>query len=143
LPVPALAVIEGPGRDLGLEHLFEAEGLGAELDEVGHLRLATSPLVFDGKRLPASRAAGEGDSASGTGVDGLELDHVSHAEEAPLARGKPEPADNADPVGHLRRGLVDSFVQQPALGRLNVFDPQPLDVNKRTAARTELQVLEG
>ena len=52
LPPPLLAVEERPFPDLHLQHLFEADGLAAELYPVPVFLFRPSPLVLHGMGQP-------------------------------------------------------------------------------------------
>ena len=51
---PGPAIEKRPGRNRLAQHLFQANGLGAELDLVGMVRFRLPPLVLHGERPPRS-----------------------------------------------------------------------------------------
>lgn len=87
------SVEDGAGGDVGVEHLFDAEGLRAELDEVAIVGLALAALVLDG----------EG--------EGREFDEVGAAGEGETAAFEQQAAHGAQVVAAGLTGQVGPFMQ--------------------------------
>lgn len=114
------------GGDGDAEHLFEAEGLGAELEGVGGVFLWTAVLVFDGE--------GWGTLA--------ELDGIGLADEAEALGDELEAAAGADAVADFIADFVDAFVHEATFCGEAVLFPDAGDVDEGALAGANPPVLE-
>jgi hypothetical protein len=131
-PPSARDVIDRAGGDRDAEHLFEADGLRAELNLVVVPTLATTSLVLDRLRDLASLRPSV-----------AEFDEIGHPRESQTVADQSESAGGAAgrarPIGN---GVGATVVERPA-GRVDVFDPYPLDPQQRTAPFAEQEVIQG
>jgi len=120
----------------GIEHLFEAQRLGTELDAI---RLVE-------RRLGAAAFVLDDDDARRTAWAGVvEFHHVGLADQ-PVAIGADfESAGDpqAGAVFFAPARVVHHAVQSPALGRKPIVRPDTFQMHQRRTARAEDEVLQG
>lgn len=124
-----LAVVEGTGGDGNVEHFFEAEGLGAELDFV--------PLAGFG--FAAFVLYGEGWGFAGFG----EFDNVGDAGKAKAEAANGEGADDAGAMFGFVGAMVGFVVEDFAFGGEAIFGPGLFNVDEAPLPLAEGEVLEG
>lgn len=108
------------------EHLFEAEGLGAELDFIGAVGFGLSAFVFDG------------DDES----IGMELHDIALTGQPEVIRADGEGSGGADGAARLGGGIVDALVENPPFGSISVLKPFTVQVDEGELAFAKHQVLE-
>jgi hypothetical protein len=118
-----LAIKDGAARHVAVEHFFEANRLGAELDEVAVGGLTDAALVLH-REGP-----------------GAKFDHVGTTRETKTATGQQETTHGAEIVAANLAGKVGTLVQQPALRSEPVFYPCLLEMNQSPLPRTKGQML--
>ena len=111
-----------------MAHLLQANRLSAELYLISAVRLGATALVLDRKRLRRCAA---------------KLDHVGPPRDAERQRTQLQAARDAYAGPGLPFASIDALVQQVALRRGSILDPQPLDVNERALPRAKQVVLKG
>ena len=103
VPALCLAVIDGPGRSGHSEHLFQTNGLCAELNVIGHAAVfVAGPLVLHWIRLPEPFTARHGDTRLRTFAR-QKLDNIGLAGDAKPKRSqrKSSPNQNFGPGFNL------------------------------------------
>jgi hypothetical protein len=141
-PVFLGAVKERSLWNYDLEHLLQAQCLGANLDLVAAIALRPPALVLDRKRHPKARGSRQPDSAF---ADSVELDDISFPRQAEPQGPQQQPAcdPNIAPRFGARPGFVDAIVQVLPLDRERIVRPQSLDMDQGTLPFAEQQVLQG
>lgn len=127
MPATLLPIEKGAFRYFDLQHLLEAQPLGAELNFVATVALRLAPFVLDGK-----------DSAIL-----MELHHVGLPGEAETTGADRQGSHRADPALLLRLPAVRPLVQHPPLGGEAVFDPDLFQMDQSALSRAIEIVLQG
>ena len=135
----ALAVVKRTVVDLGIEHFFETEGLGAELDFVAGIELGLAAFVFDGEGAPTAFESGELDAVGGF----VKFDDVGLPSEAEAEGVDTEAARSADAWAAFGTGLVGAFVEDAPFGGEAIFLPHLFEVDEAPLAFAEEEVLEA
>lgn len=139
LAAPRCAVEKPACRACHLEHLFETEGLGAQLNLVATASLGPSPFVLDGPRLPEALFSPQGDA----GRRGAKLNHVGLASQPEAEGVQTEAAGDSEARPAFRPGVVRLLMQFAAFGGEAVLRPHLLDMNQGPLALAEHEVLEA
>ncbi len=112
-PPAGLAVEERASRDLGSQHLFQANGLSTELGFVSAIGLRPTPLVFDREWPPPPRPIADFHAARVC----TELHYIRLAHQPEVERAQRQSACNSNSSAPLPHVRVNTLVQLPPLGR--------------------------
>jgi hypothetical protein len=130
-PMARPSIKQGPGRDLGPKHLFQAKRLCAQLDLVAFVRFWFSALVLYRKRPPCAS------------IRAMKFHDVSFPYQAQSQRPKRHPSGYPDIAPRLPAYLMHPFVHDPAFGGEAVLIPRLFDMDKSALPLAEDKVLQG
>jgi len=125
-----LAVEERAVRHGDVQHLFDAQRLGAELDFIGVVRFGPAAFVLDRERRD--------DLFSAIG----ERDTIGHAGKAKLQRAQGDTARDARVAAGFAAELMNAGVQDAAFGGVLVAVPEAFEMNERALSRAEDEMLQ-
>ena len=137
-PTALFAVKERAFGDGAAEHFFEADRLGAQLHGVGEVFFRLAALVFDRKRLPASRFARQG----AAGRAAVKFNGVGLSAQAEPRRDQRQPARGDDLAALFASGLVDMLMQDVAQHGQAVVLPCLFKMNQGALARAKEVMLQ-
>ena len=138
-PAADFAVIEGALRDIAAEHLFQAHGLGAELQMVGVVTPWGTPFVFDGIGSISAFLTGQGDAGFRSG----KFHHIT-------GPGNPK-RGRKDPHIPGNQQLAPAFPLESVMGALmkdfsfhgpEIFRPELFQMDQRPLAAAKLKMLQ-
>jgi hypothetical protein len=125
-------VVDRAPRDGHAEHLFEADGLGAELNLVVVPPLAPTALVLHGIwNLSSVRSAV------------TEFDKVGYPSNPKPVADKSEPACNASAAPGSSGDVVHAAMVERAAGGVHVFNPDAVNPQESAAPFTKEQVIQS
>lgn len=108
------AVKKKAPRDVAAWRLFEAQGLGTELDFIGPVRFGFAAFVFDGNDCAIP----------------MKLHDVGLSAQPKSPGNQRNPACDSDAWPGLERPVVGPFMHGPPLGGKLVFFPEPFNMNE-------------
>jgi hypothetical protein len=127
-----LQIVELPLSHRYTEHLFEAEGLGAELHPVHILFLVLATLELDGHGFGHLAISRE-----------IQLDEVALADQTPLRRAHRHTEFLSEEPSRFVMLDIDSFMQDFTLGGESIFFPELLYMDEGELSLAEQRMLEG
>jgi len=126
LTPPRLTIEQRALTDVAVEHLFKAEGLGAQLNVVCAMGFGPSALVLYRER--ADRPT-------------LQLDHIRLSDDTQTDGSQSHAASDSNTRSAFALSGIDTVVKQSAFGGCDVFGPELLDVYEGTLTGAEQMVL--
>jgi hypothetical protein len=143
-PAAGLPVEEKTLKDASAEHLFQAQGLRADLDLVAVIVLGTAAFIFDWRRLPPAAKVRQAKAALFVfrREERSEFDDVGLSDEAETQRADAKPTGNAEAGSRFPASFVGPVVEDLAFGCKAVLRPLLLNVDERALSRAEGEVLQ-
>ena len=139
-PPAGLTVKEGSLWYSAAEHLFQAHGLGTQLEQVGIVGLGAPPFVFYRKGVPETFFTLKRD----TGRIGVEFHYIAFSGEPQCPRyhrETPEDQNIAPPLPQLL--IMGPAVEECTLHGAQILLPLLLDVDEGPLAAAEGKVLQS